>query len=58
LFETGAIELRKGIVNAHPELLKNERILDLEDQVASLVKQVNEKEQRLESMWERVKDYQ
>jgi hypothetical protein len=58
LFETGAIELRKGIVNAHPELLKNERILDLEDQVASLVKQVNDAEQRTESMWQRVRDCQ
>jgi len=57
LFETGAIELRKKIVNAHPELLKNERILDLEDQVASLVKQLNEKDRRIESLQERVRDY-
>jgi hypothetical protein len=41
LFETGALELRKKIVDAHPDLLKNERILDLEDQVRSLVEQVN-----------------
>lgn len=55
LFETGAIELRKQIVDAYPELLKNERILDLEDQVASLVKQMNEKDRRLEAMWQRVR---
>ena len=41
LFEIGALELRKKIVDAHPDLLKNERILDLEDQVKSLVEQVN-----------------
>lgn len=44
LFETGAIELRKLVVNAHAELLKNERILDLEDQVKSLVLQVRKLE--------------
>lgn len=44
LFETGAIELRKQVVNAHAELLKNERILDLEDQVKSLVLQVRKLE--------------
>ncbi len=41
LFETGGIELRKKIVDAYPELLKNERILDLESQVKALVNQVN-----------------
>ncbi|MCC7340721.1 MAG: hypothetical protein IT170_06520 [Bryobacterales bacterium] len=55
LFETGAIELRKQIVNAHAELLKDERILDLEDQVRSLVKQVNQKEAEKNAMWERVR---
>lgn len=44
LFETGAIELRKLVVDAHAELLKNERILDLEDQVRSLVEQVRKLE--------------
>lgn len=48
LFETGALELRKRIVDAHPDLLKNERILDLEDQVGSLVEQVNRLNDRLE----------
>jgi hypothetical protein len=40
LFETGAIELRKKIVEAHAPLIKDERILDLEAQVASFVKQL------------------
>lgn len=41
LFEYGGVELRKKIVDAYPELLKNERILDLESQVKALVNQVN-----------------
>ena len=41
LFETGSLALRKQIVEAHPETLKSERILDLESQVESLVRQVN-----------------
>ena len=35
LFEYGPIVLRRKIVEAHTDLLKNGRILDLEDQVAS-----------------------
>ena len=50
LFETGAVALRKSIVDAHPEFLKTERILDLEDQVASLVKQVNRLNARCEEL--------
>ena len=53
LFETGAIELRKEIVDAHAELLKSERILDLEDQVKSLVAQVNRLESDNHNFWER-----
>ena len=45
LFETGALAIRKEIVEAYPDLLKNERILDLEDQVKSLVNQLNKLEQ-------------
>lgn len=41
LFETGAVALRKQVVDAHADLLKNERILDLEDQLASAVAQFN-----------------
>lgn len=41
LFESDAIQLRRKIVDAYPDLLKNERILDLEAQQRSLVNQVN-----------------
>jgi hypothetical protein len=41
LFEAQPIELRRKIVEAHRDLIANERILDLEDQVKSLVQQVN-----------------
>ena len=41
LFEQGCVALRKSIVEAHRDLIANERILDLEDQVKSLVEQVN-----------------
>lgn len=50
LFETGALELRKKVVDAFPELLKNERILDLEDQVKSLVSQVRTLEAKNEDL--------
>lgn len=57
LFEQGCISLRKQVVDANAELLKNERILDLEDQVKSLVLQNSKLEQEKQSMWERVRDY-
>ncbi len=40
-FETAAVELRKQVVNTFPDLLKSERVLDLEDQVSSLTAEVN-----------------
>ena len=46
LFESGALALRKQIVDAYPELLKSERILDLESQLAAVVKENNKLEQR------------
>lgn len=46
LFEQGCVLLRKKIVDAHKDLLVNERILDLEDQVKSLVAQVNKRTPR------------
>lgn len=55
LFEQGAVALRKKIVDAHRDLLVNERILDLEDQVKSLVAQVNKAIAEKEAMWERVR---
>jgi hypothetical protein len=56
LFEQGAVALRKQIVDAHRDLLVNERILDLEDQVRSLVAQVNKANAATEAMWARVRD--
>ena len=46
LFDTGPIELRRQLVEAYPELLRNERIADLECQVEALVKQVSQLEAR------------
>lgn len=40
-FEQGAVRLRRDLVNAHKDLITDQRILDLEDQVKSLVEQVN-----------------
>ena len=57
-FEQGAIALRRDIVNAHRELLVNERILDLEDQVKSLVAQVNKANDEKDKMWERLRAVQ
>lgn len=57
LFETGPMELRKQIVEAHAELLKTERILDLESQVRSLVDQVNKLENRNANLNEELRDY-
>lgn len=55
LFVQGAVELRKRIVDAHPELLKSERILDLEDQVKSLVAQINRLEGEKEELYLRIR---
>ena len=55
-FETGAIALRKKIAQAHADLIQNERILDLEDQVKSLVDQVNEKDRIIESQRDRLSE--
>ena len=41
LFEQGALELRKKVAQANEALLRDERIRDLEDQVKSLVEQLN-----------------
>lgn len=47
LFETGGIKLRRQIVEAHPELLKSERIADLESIVEGLSNQVRNLERDL-----------
>lgn len=56
LFEQGAVALRKKIVDAHRDVLANERILDLEDQVKSLVAQINKALAEKEEMWQRCRD--
>ena len=58
LFEQGAVELRKKVASANEALIRNERILDLEDQVKSLVAQVNKANAEKERMWERLRDAQ
>ena len=57
LFETGAIELRKKMAQAHSELIQNERIIDLEDQVKSLVAQIAEKNCTIEALRDRAQAY-
>jgi hypothetical protein len=47
LFEQGCVLLRKKIAEAHRDLIASERILDLEDQVKSLVAQNNKLEREL-----------
>lgn len=57
LFEADSIETRRKLCEAFPDLLKNERILDLEDQVKSLVDQVRKLEAEYESLFERMRAY-
>lgn len=56
LFEQGALELRKKVAQANEALIRDERILDLEDQVKSLVEQVNKANAEKEAMWERLRN--
>lgn len=55
LFETGCLQLRKRLVDAHKDILTSERILDLEDQVKSLVIQINKLERDKEELFERLR---
>lgn len=57
LFEQGSIALRRKIVDAHRDTLVTERILDLEDQVKSLVAQVNKANREKDAMWERLREH-
>ena len=57
LFETGAIALRKKMAQAHADMIQNARILDLEDQVRSLVEQVNKKDNELEQVRDDLRNY-
>ncbi|TXH53515.1 MAG: hypothetical protein E6Q97_13140 [Desulfurellales bacterium] len=55
LHENGAVALRHKIVDAHRDMLVNERILDLEDQVKSLVEQVNKANREKQEILERAR---
>lgn len=50
LFESSAIALRKKLVDAYPELLKDERIIDLETQVKALVETNNKQRDEIERL--------
>jgi len=56
IFETDGIKLRRKIVEAHTDLLKSERIKDLESIVEGLTKQVRETESELEALRVRFQD--
>ncbi|MTJ81764.1 MAG: hypothetical protein F8N37_12200 [Telmatospirillum sp.] len=56
LFEGEQIALRRRIVDAHRDLITDQRILDLEDQVKSLVAQVNKLEAEKEGLIQRLRD--
>jgi hypothetical protein len=56
LFEQGAVELRKKVAQANEALIRDERILDLEDQVKSLVAQVNKAKAENERLYERLRN--
>jgi hypothetical protein len=56
LFEQGAVELRKKVASANEALIRDERIRDLEDQVKSLVAQVNKARAEKDAMWERLRN--
>ena len=47
LFETAPVQLRREVVEAHPDLLKSERIADLESTVEGLSQQVRNLEKQL-----------
>lgn len=55
LHENSCVALRRALVDAHRDLITSERILDLEDEVKSLVAQVNKANAEREAMWERVR---
>ena len=56
LFEPGPIALRNRIAQAHADLIQNERILDLEDQVRSLVRQINKKDAEIAHLQQRLRE--
>ena len=57
IYESGPLELRRRLCDAYPDLLKNERILDLEAQVAALVETVSKMEARNNDLVQRLNEY-
>ena len=57
LFESGPLELRRLLCDAYPDLLKNERILDLEAQVKALVEEMNKMGERNASLIDQLNEY-
>lgn len=55
LFESGPIKLRRLMAEAHPDLIRNERIADLEKLVADLTAQVNKLESDNARLYDRVR---
>lgn len=55
LFEAECIALRRKIAEAHRDLLASERILDLEDQVKSLVAQVAKLDREKKELFKRLR---
>ena len=57
LSEHGGIALRHKLVDTYADLLKSQRILDLEDQVKSLVAQINDLNSTLDARNRTIRDY-
>jgi hypothetical protein len=57
LHEADPIALRRAIVEAHRDLIAEQRIMDLEDQVRSLVDQVSRREVRIEALISELREY-
>lgn len=55
LFETGPLELRRLMAEAHPDLIRNERMADLEKLVTDLTAQVNKLQADNDRLYERVR---
>lgn len=54
LHENHVMALRRQVAEANEALLRDERIIDLQDQVQSLVAQVNKLEATNEQLWQRL----
>ena len=56
LSENGSVVLRRKLAEAHRDLITSERIADLEDQVRSLVEQVNKAKRERDQILERARN--